>query len=87
MIPHPTTWQNARERERHDLLSTAEGHGRQSIALAAIAGHRPDIRSRLRRAAARRTRPALPTTSPDFRIIRLRGPRLITRLRWVMGDG
>ena len=89
MVPHPVTWLNARELEHQDLLAAAERHGRESMALAAPAWHRPGIRSRLRRAAARRTRPALPTTAPDIRIRGPlhRGPRLITRLRWVTGDG
>ncbi len=37
MIPHPTTWQNARERERQELLVAAERHDLESRALAGSA--------------------------------------------------
>jgi hypothetical protein len=90
MIPHPTTWQNARERERLELLVAAERHHYESRALAGSPHRSPSARRRfggILHAAPVVIRPALipiPRASlagrmSALRRIRIRDPRLLVR--------
>jgi hypothetical protein len=90
MIPHPTTWQNARESERQALLVAAERYDFESRALAGSAcrtlGTRRRIASILhtaplvsRLALDPRPRSGLAGQVSALRRIRLRDPRLLSR--------
>ena len=90
MIPHPTTWQNARERERLELLAAAKRHHHESRALAPSSHRSPGPRRRIGGilpAAPVVIRPALiPTPRASLagrlsalRRIRIRDPRLLVR--------
>ena len=75
MIPHPTTWQNARERERQQLLAAAQRYGRERRGLM---GLRPTSAIRISPAARppmARSAPSL--VRPRYRLGRL---RLLSRL-------
>lgn len=90
MVPHPTTWQNARERERQALLTTSESFARETVFLAAIAprslnaGSKRTSQGAAHRAVLRRAvaRTAQTARGPRVRMPRgiRRGPRLLARL-------
>lgn len=89
MIPHPTTWQNARERDRQDLLLAAARFNRETRLLGASASRRLGTPSRLAArmldsATLTRWRPQAqgPRAPLDARApwrFRLRRPRLLFR--------
>jgi hypothetical protein len=90
MIPHPITWQNARERERQALLVAAERYDFESRAL--VGSTCRTLGARRRIASILHTAPLVPRLTPDprprailagqisaLRRIRIRDPRLLTR--------
>jgi hypothetical protein len=90
MIPHPTTWQNARERERLELLAAAERHHYESRALAGSASRSLAARRRIggilhappvviRPALIPTPRASLAGRMSALRRIRIRDPRLLVR--------
>jgi hypothetical protein len=90
MIPHPTTWQNARERERQALLVAAERYDFETRALAGSACRTLGARRRI--AGILHTAPLASRLTPEprprvilagqlsaLRRVRFRDPRLLTR--------
>ena len=90
MIPHPTTWQNARERERQALLVAAERYGHESRALVGSACRTRGTHRRIAGILSTAPLAARLTPNPGPRIslagqvsalrrIRIRDPRLLPR--------
>jgi hypothetical protein len=81
MIPHPTTWQTDRERERQRLLASAERHKREAIVMIESPRRWRAVRSRNagHRHAGHRTAVIRAMRRPAFSTPR-GGTRLVARL-------
>lgn len=75
MIPHPTTWQNAREHERQHLLAAAERYRRERRGLMGLRRTSAIRISPAARPPMARSAPSM--VRPRYRIGRL---RLLSRL-------